>query len=112
MVGVQAEVLIAMSPRKSRLWPAIALATLSALPSVHGKTSPLSVTPSEKWYGDIGNWSAVSINVGKPQQELDLMVSTASSEISVVASTACSTGKRYIWRVKLARLTQIDLSKR
>lgn len=45
-------------------------------------------------YGDDGSWSAVSIKIGQPQQQLDVMVSTASSEITVVASTACETGKQ------------------
>lgn len=80
-----------MDSRRSRIWPAISLVTLSLCASTEAKTSPLSLTPSTSWYGDAGSWSAVSIQVGDPVQDLDVMVSTASSEVIVVSSTACTT---------------------
>ena len=51
--------------------------------------NPLSVPPSTSWYGDDGQWSAVSIRVGTPQQWMDVMVSTASAETWVVPTSGC-----------------------
>lgn len=49
----------------------------------------LSVTPSTKWYGDDGTWSAVSIRLGSPQQWLDVLVNTVSSETWVPGAGSC-----------------------
>jgi hypothetical protein len=52
-------------------------------------TAALSVPPSASWYGDDGSWSAVSIRVGTPEQWMDVMVSTASSETWVIGPGGC-----------------------
>ncbi|TVY80679.1 Candidapepsin-8 [Lachnellula suecica] len=49
----------------------------------------LSLSPSLKWYGDDGTWSAVSIRVGTPQQWVDVMVNTVSSETWLVGPGGC-----------------------
>lgn len=40
-------------------------------------------------YGDDGTWSAVSIRLGSPQQWLDVLVNTVSSETWVPGAGSC-----------------------
>jgi hypothetical protein len=61
---------------------------VSRRPSAPGMANANSV----RRYGDDGAWSAVSIRVGTPQQWLDVMVSTVSSETWVVNYMHCDTG--------------------
>lgn len=49
----------------------------------------LSVPPSPTWYGDDGTWSAVSIRVGSPQQWIDVLVNTVSSETWIPGAGSC-----------------------
>lgn len=95
----------------SFLYPSRVLFALLAsllLQAVLASSTPkaLSVTPSTTWYvevdrrnsfsmliqfryGDDGTWSAISIRVGSPQQWVDVMVSTASSETWVISPFGC-----------------------
>lgn len=50
---------------------------------------PLSVTPSTKWYGIDGTWSAISLRLGSPQQWFDILISTVSSETWVPGIGSC-----------------------
>ncbi|KAE8440591.1 hypothetical protein EG329_007049 [Mollisiaceae sp. DMI_Dod_QoI] len=60
--------------------------------AVHVRAAPYSAVPltSPGRYGDDGDWSAISLRVGTPQQWIDVMVSTVSSENWVVGTGACA----------------------
>ncbi|ORY65072.1 aspartic peptidase domain-containing protein [Pseudomassariella vexata] len=49
----------------------------------------LWIEPSLKWYGIDGNWSAFSLFVGEPAQQVDVTVSTSLSEIWVIEDSGC-----------------------
>jgi len=71
-------------------WVGIIVAFLVQCVISVSSPAPLSVTPSVQWYGDDGDWSAVSIRIGTPPQWVDVMVSTVSSETWVVGRGGCS----------------------
>ncbi|EKD17431.1 uncharacterized protein L3040_005033 [Drepanopeziza brunnea f. sp. 'multigermtubi'] len=73
-------------------WLRVLGVAASLVRCAEGDGKALSVPPSEKWYGDDGTWSAVSLRVGTPQQWIDVMVSTASSETWVVGDGGCGPG--------------------
>ncbi len=52
---------------------------------------------TEYRYGDDGSWSAISIRVGSPQQWVDVMASTVSSETWVVGAAGCQSGSKFLW---------------
>ncbi|OLN87960.1 Aspartic proteinase yapsin-3 [Colletotrichum chlorophyti] len=51
--------------------------------------SAVALTPSSDWYGIDGNWSAVKIQVGTPEQSANVLVSTSLSEFWVVGTGGC-----------------------
>jgi hypothetical protein len=73
-------------------WLRVLGVAASLVRCIEGAAQALSVPPSDKWYGDDGTWSAVSIRVGTPQQWIDVMVSTVSSETWVVGDGGCGPG--------------------
>ncbi|CAG8977976.1 hypothetical protein HYALB_00001857 [Hymenoscyphus albidus] len=69
-------------------WGLIAIVALQT-PPVQSAVAPLSVTPSTNWYGYDGSWSAISLRVGTPQQWVDVMVDTVSSETWLIGPGGC-----------------------
>ncbi|KAH8594498.1 aspartic peptidase domain-containing protein [Bisporella sp. PMI_857] len=67
----------------------VGLITALAAQCVNSSPAALTVTPSVQWYGDDGDWSAVSIRIGTPPQWVDVMVSTVSSETWIVGKGGC-----------------------
>ncbi|KAH8681564.1 aspartic peptidase domain-containing protein [Xylariales sp. PMI_506] len=55
----------------------------------HADAEALWFQPSSNWYGIDGNWSAMSLLVGEPAQEVDVTVSTTLAEIWVVEPGGC-----------------------
>ncbi|KAG9232805.1 aspartic peptidase domain-containing protein [Amylocarpus encephaloides] len=74
------------------LWESVIVGILFFVPCSSSSSSlltPLSVTPSTNWYGYDGSWSAISLRVGTPQQWVDVMVNTVSSETWIVGPGGC-----------------------
>jgi hypothetical protein len=46
-----------------------------------------------QWLGNDGNWSTIAASVGSPAQKVNLLVSTASSELWVVGPGGCLPGE-------------------
>ncbi|KAH8172788.1 eukaryotic aspartyl protease domain-containing protein [Sarocladium implicatum] len=70
--------------RASYAWSLAAAGTLAA-----AGPAPVALTGSE-WLGVDGNWSSIAFRVGQPSQNLNLLVSTALSEIWVIGSGGCA----------------------
>ncbi|KAI9167150.1 Candidapepsin-7 [Paramyrothecium foliicola] len=74
------------------LTPCGRLSTFSpSLLVVHARASgptPISFEPGQ-WLGDDGNWSTVAVEVGSSLQKVNILVSTASSELWVIGPGGC-----------------------
>ncbi|KAL2206518.1 acid protease [Sarocladium strictum] len=67
-----------------------ALLTTFALGVVATEPAPVALTGSD-WLGVDGNWSSISLRVGDPPQDVNLLVSTALSEVWVISAGGCET---------------------
>lgn len=69
------------------------MTTTSALaPRSHGPSSspaPISWSPSQYWDGDDGLWSSFPLRVGNPEQNVRVLISTASEATWVVLPGGC-----------------------
>lgn len=59
------------------------------LPGVDSVPAPVSVAPDQDWMGIDGSWNTFSLQVGDPQENVRVFISTASQQIWAVNSQAC-----------------------
>jgi hypothetical protein len=59
------------------------------LPGVASVPAPVAVAPSQAWMGIDGAWNTFSLEVGAPQQSVQVLVSTASQQIWAINYMAC-----------------------
>lgn len=71
------------------LWLSLLL-WLSAIGVAATEIAPVALTGSE-WLGVDGNWSSITFRVGSPPQDVNLLVSTALSEVWVIGKGGCAT---------------------
>lgn len=77
----------------SRLGPvALSLCLLRIITGtlVAAQTAALPLSASPDWHGVDGDWSSLRLYVGRPPQQLDVVVSTSLSEIWLVHDTDCA----------------------
>jgi hypothetical protein len=59
------------------------------LPGISSVPAPVSVAPDQDWMGVDGSWNTFSLRVGDPQENVRVLISTASQQIWVINRQAC-----------------------